>query len=284
MPLAPKDLSDKVIEPIHRVIKVNKLETDEKETEKETDKKETEKEMDEKEDDEKEPGRLCPVPNWLYNSIPHGWKSCLSSCESALQNLSNVLSTKEFLPAKEDIWAALTTPLESIRVVILGQDPYPTPGHACGLSFSVQPNVRPLPRSLINIYKELQTDMRHTPPSHGSLLSWSKQGVLLLNTVLTVEAHAAQSHAKIGWEEITDQIIRTIAARTKNIVFVLWGKSAQVKKKVIAMYLDMNQHRVFESAHPSPLSSKKFFGTRPFSTVNTWLTDMGKDPIDWLIL
>jgi len=291
IPLAPKDPSDKVIEePIHRVIKVNKLETDEKETDKkETDEKETdEKETDEKEDkkedekeDETEPGI---VPNWLYDSIPDGWKSCLSSCESALQNLSNVLSTKEFLPAKEDIWAALQTPLESIRVVILGQDPYPTPGHACGLSFSVQPNVRPLPRSLINIYKELQTDMGHIPPTHGSLVSWSKQGVLLLNTVLTVEAHAAQSHAKIGWEEITDQIIRTIAARTKNVVFVLWGKSAQVKKKVIAMYLDMNQHRVFESAHPSPLSSKKFFGTRPFSTVNTWLTEMGKEPMDWLIL
>jgi uracil-DNA glycosylase len=273
--------SNKVMEEpnINRVIKVNKLETDEKETdEKETDEKEDEKE--DKKDDEKEPG---VVPNWLYDSIPDGWKSSLSSCESSLQNLSNVLSTKEFLPAKEDIWAALATPLESVRVVILGQDPYPTPGHACGLSFSVQPDVRPLPRSLNNIYKELQTDMGHTPPSHGSLVSWSKQGVLLLNTVLTVEAHAAQSHAKIGWEEITDQLIRTIAARTKNVVFVLWGKSAQVKKKVIAMYLDMNQHRVFESAHPSPLSAKKFFGTRPFSTVNTWLTEMGKDPIDWLI-
>jgi len=268
IPLTPKDPSDKeMVEPlkINRVIKVNKLE--------ETD--------DKKEEDEKEPGN---VPNWLYDSVPHGWKSSLSSCESALQNLSNVLSTKEFLPAKEDIWAALQTPLESIRVVILGQDPYPTPGHACGLSFSVQPNVRPLPRSLINIYKELQTDMGHTPPSHGSLVSWSKQGVLLLNTVLTVEAHAAQSHAKIGWEEITDQLIRTIAAQTKNVVFVFWGKSAQVKKKVIAMYMQMNQHRVFESAHPSPLSAKKFFGTRPFSTVNTWLTDMGKEPMDWLIL
>jgi uracil-DNA glycosylase len=267
IPLEPSD--KEMVEPkINRVIKVNKLEDTD-------DKKETEKT-----EDEKEPGI---VPNWLYDSIPHGWKSCLSSCESALQHLSNVLSTKEFLPAKENIWAALQTPLESVRVVILGQDPYPTPGHACGLSFSVQPDVRPLPRSLINIYKELHTDMGHTPPSHGSLLSWSKQGVLLLNTVLTVEAHAAQSHAKIGWEEITDQIIRTIAARTKNVVFVLWGKSAQVKKKVIAMYLDMNHHRVFESAHPSPLSAKNFFGTRPFSTVNTWFTEMGKDPIDWLI-
>jgi len=266
---------------MNHVIKVNKLEemVDEKEDEKKA--KEDEKRTKE---DEKEPGSLCPVANWLYDSIPHDWKSYLSSCETALQNLSIVLSTKEFLPNKENIWAALEqTSLESVRVVILGQDPYPTPGHACGLSFSVQPDVRPLPRSLTNIYKELHTDMGHIPPTHGSLMSWSKQGVLLLNTVLTVEAHAAQSHAKIGWEEITDQIIRTIAARTKNVVFVLWGKSAQMKKKVIAMYLDMNQHRVFESAHPSPLSAKKFFGTRPFSTINTWLTEMGKEPIDWLI-
>lgn len=272
IPSAQSLPSDKaILEPpkVNPVIKVNKLE----ETD---DKKET---LDD-EKEEREPGLIA---NWLYDSIPDAWKSSLSSCETALQNLSNVLSTKEFLPIKEDIWAALQTPLESVRVVILGQDPYPTPGHACGLSFSVQPDVRPLPRSLTNIYKELQTDMGHTPVSHGSLVSWSKQGVLLLNTVLTVEAHAAQSHAKIGWEEITDQLIRAIAARTKNVVFVLWGKSAQVKKKVVAMYLDMNQHRVFESAHPSPLSAKKFFGTRPFSTVNTWLTEMGKEPIDWLI-
>jgi uracil-DNA glycosylase len=197
------------------------------------------------------------------------------------------LDTKTFLPAREDIWAALAhTPLESVRVVILGQDPYPTPGHANGLAFSVQPDIRPLPRSLTNIYKELQSDLGITPGTsfpHGSLVSWSQQGVLLLNTVLTVEAHAAQSHAKIGWEEITDHIIRSIAAQTKNVVFVLWGKSAQVKKKLLAMYLDMNQHRVFESAHPSPLSAKKFFGTRPFSTVNRWLEEMGKAPIDWTI-
>ena len=129
----------------------------------------------------------------------------------------------------------------------------------------------------------MQSDLGVIPGTHGSLVSWSSQGVLLLNTVLTVEAHAAQSHAKIGWEEITDQIIRSIAAQTKNVVFVLWGKSAQVKKKLLAMYLEMNQHRVFESAHPSPLSAKKFFGTRPFSTVNQWLEEMGKKPIDWTI-
>ena len=227
------------------------------------------------------------ITNWLYDSVPEGWKSCLTTCESSLYHLSKMLSTKTFLPAKENIWNALAyTPLESVRVVILGQDPYPTPGHANGLAFSVQPDVRPIPRSLVNIYKELQTDLELTSDTsfkHGSLVSWSQQGVLLLNTVLTVEAHAAQSHAKIGWEEITDQIIRSIAAQTKHVVFVLWGKSAQVKKKLLAMYLEMNHHRVFESAHPSPLSVKKFFGTRPFSTVNQWLEEMEKTPINWTI-
>ena len=237
-----------------------------------------------------EPGVMSSntaVANWLYDSIPEGWKACLAPCETALQNLSTILSTKTFLPAKENIWNALAyTPLESVRVVILGQDPYPTPGHANGLAFSVQPDVRPIPRSLANIYKELQTDLKLTSDTsfkHGSLVSWSQQGVLLLNTVLTVEAHAAQSHAKMGWEEITDQIIRSIAAQTKHVVFVLWGKSAQVKKKLLAMYLEMNHHRVFESAHPSPLSVKKFFGTRPFSTVNQWLEEMEKTPINWTI-
>lgn len=234
-----------------------------------------------------EPGAMISnteANNWLYDSVPEGWKACLAPCEDALQNLSAVLSTKTFLPAKECVWNALArTPLESIRVVILGQDPYPTPGHANGLAFSVQPDVRPLPRSLANIYKEMKSDLGVEPAVHGSLVSWAKNGVLLLNTVLTVEAGAPQSHAKIGWEEITDQIIRSIAAQTKNVVFVLWGKSAQVKQKLLSMYLEMNQHRVFTSAHPSPLSVKNFYGTRPFSTVNKWLEEMGKEPIDWVI-
>ena len=276
LPIVEQDESDKpivsVLAPVERVIQVHKLE-----------------------ESVEEPGsceaksvaNAITVTNWLYDSVPEGWKACLAPCESSLQNLSTFLDTKTFLPAREDIWAALVrTPLEAVRVVILGQDPYPTPGHANGLAFSVQPDVRPLPRSLTNIYKEMQSDLGMTPETsfpHGSLVSWSNQGVLLLNTVLTVEAHAAQSHAKIGWEEITDHIIRSIAAQTKNVVFVLWGKSAQVKKKLLAMYLEMNQHRIFESAHPSPLSAKKFFGTRPFSTVNQWLEEMGKPPIDWAI-
>jgi ATP-dependent DNA helicase PIF1 len=228
-----------------------------------------------------EPGS---VPgNWLYDSVPDGWKGIIYPCHEKLLELSQFLSTKTFFPPKEHIWFALEqTPLSSIKVVILGQDPYPTPGNAHGLAFSVLPNVRPLPASLKNIYKELASDQGIVPPAHGYLAGWAKQGILLLNTVLTVEAGAPQSHAKIGWEEVTDQIIRAIAAQTRQVIFVLWGKSAQVKRKLLGMYLDSHQHRVIESAHPSPLSaSKGFFGSAPFGMINGWLTEMAKEPIRW---
>lgn len=223
--------------------------------------------------------------NWLYDSIPSGWKDCLLSCRDKLLEISNTLSTKEFLPSRENIWRALElTPLESIKVVILGQDPYPTPGNAHGLAFSVMPDVRPIPASLKNIYKELVSDIGFISPNHGNLEEWAKRGIMLLNTVLTVEAGSPQSHTKIGWEEITDQIIRSIAAKNTNVIFILWGKSAQVKKKLLGLYLDKNKHRVFESAHPSPLSaSKGFFGTKPFSKINGWLEEMGKETINWQI-
>ncbi len=226
-----------------------------------------------------------PSTNWLYDSIPSSWTSCLLPCRDKLNEISNTLLTKEFLPAKENIWRALElTPPSSIKVVILGQDPYPTIGNAHGLAFSVLSDVRPIPASLKNIYKELVSDIGFTAPNHGNLEEWAKRGVLLLNTVLTVEAGAPQSHTKIGWEEVTDQIIRSIAAQNKNIIFVLWGKSAQVKKKLLGLYLDKNGHRVLESAHPSPLSaSKGFFGSNPFSKINEWLKEMNKEPIDWQI-
>jgi ATP-dependent DNA helicase PIF1 len=230
--------------------------------------------------------------NWLYNSIPSGWKDCLLSTREKLQEISNTLANKEFLPSKQNIWRALElTSLSSVKVVILGQDPYPTPGNAHGLAFSVLPDVRPIPASLKNIYKELVTDIGFTQgsqrdcfvtPKHGNLEKWANQGIMLLNTVLTVEAGAPQSHTKIGWEEVTDQIIRSIAAQNKNVIFVLWGKSAQVKKKLLGLYLDKNGHRVIESAHPSPLSaSKGFFGSKPFSKINEWLKEMGKEEINW---
>ena len=222
-------------------------------------------------------------PNWLYDSIPSGWVTCLLSTRDKLSEISNILNKKEFLPSRENIWRALElTPLSSVKVVILGQDPYSTVGNAHGLAFSVLPDVRPIPASLKNIYKELATDVDFTSPKHGNLDSWANQGIMLLNTVLTVEAGAPQSHTKIGWEEVTDQIIRSIAAQNKNVIFVLWGKSAQVKKKLLGLYLDKNGHHVLESAHPSPLSaSKGFFGSKPFSKINEWLTEMGKEEINW---
>ena len=228
-----------------------------------------------------EPGT---VPgNWLYDSVPDGWKGILYACHEKLLELSQFLSTKTFFPPKEHIWFALEqTPLSSINIVILGQDPYPTPGNAHGLAFSVLPDVRPLPASLKNIYKELATDQGVIPPAHGYLAGWAKQGVLLLNTVLTVEAGSPHSHANIGWEDVTDQIIRAIAAQTRQTIFVLWGKSAQIKRKLLGMYMDSHHHRVIESAHPSPLSaSKGFFGSAPFGMINGWLTEMGKEPIRW---
>ena len=227
------------------------------------------------------PSVLTPSStNWLYDSVPIEWKECLSTCEEKLGELSTVLSTKTFLPSRECIWAALTMPMSAIRVVILGQDPYPTLGNAHGLAFSVLPDVA-IPASLKNIYKEMVTDLAiDVKGRNGNLEHWAKQGVLLLNTVLTVEEGAPQSHSKLGWEQVTDQVIRSIAAQTTNVVFVLWGKSAQSKKGILGLFAQ--KHRIFESPHPSPLSaSRGFFGSKPFSTVNAWLTKMGKQEITW---
>jgi uracil-DNA glycosylase len=232
-----------------------------------------------------EPLETLESDNWLYNSVPAGWKSTLESSKEKLLELSTLLSKKEFLPSKEHIWRALElTAIESIKVVILGQDPYPGVGHAHGLAFSVLPDVKPIPASLRNIYKELTSDVGFTKPSHGNLESWANQGVFLLNTVLTVEEGAPQSHSKIGWEEVTDQIIRSIAAKSEKIIFVLWGKSAQVKKKLLQLYLDKNRHHIIESAHPSPLSAHRgFFDSKPFSAINGLLGEMGKGAINWQI-
>lgn len=186
---------------------------------------------------------------------------------------------KSILPPTALWFNALnSTPFEQVKVVILGQDPYPNPGHAHGLCFSVQPDVTPLPKSLQNINKELLSDLQIDNRHHGCLQSWAEQGVLLLNAVLTVEAHHSNSHQNRGWERFTDQIIDAINRDKSHCVFILWGGYAQKKGRLI----DRSRHLVLESAHPSPLSAYRgFFGSRPFSQTNHYLQQHGLSPIDW---
>lgn len=181
-------------------------------------------------------------------------------------------------PAPHEEFAALhLTPFAATRVLILGQDPYHGPDQAHGLCFSVRRGVAP-PPSLVNIFKELQSDVGCVPPDHGNLEGWARQGVLLLNAVLTVRAHQAGSHAKKGWERFTDEVISSLAARPQRVVFLLWGAYARKKKSLI----DTSRHVVIESAHPSPLSAHNgFFGSRPFSRANAALVEAGAEPIDW---
>lgn len=189
-------------------------------------------------------------------------------------------STKKIFPNMYDIFNALHfTSYAATKVVILGQDPYHEPGQAHGLSFSVLPDVPP-PPSLINIFKELRDDLGCFIPNNGCLKPWAEQGVLLLNTVLTVRAHAANSHRGHGWEIFTDKIIRLLNDHERPIAFILWGRPARSKKSMITN----PRHFIIESAHPSPLSaSGGFFGSRPFSKVNNFLKSIGEQPIDWQI-
>lgn len=189
-------------------------------------------------------------------------------------------SGKRIFPRGGEYFRALDlTPLESVRVVILGQDPYHGEGQAHGLSFSVQPGIRP-PPSLVNIYKELQSDLGIAPVRHGFLESWARQGVLLLNSVLTVERAMAASHQGKGWERFTDAIIRAVNGQDHPVVFILWGAYAQKK----AAFVDPLRHLVIRSPHPSPLSAHNgFFGTRPFSRANDFLVSKGREPIDWAL-
>lgn len=192
--------------------------------------------------------------------------------------LEEVQAKEEVLPPVQDWFRALqVTPLSDVKVVILGQDPYPTPGHAHGLSFSVQTGVRPYPKSLINIFKELTEDLGIVPET-GCLQPWAEQGVLLLNTVMTVNAGNAGSHQKKGWELLTDRLISAVSSQAEPCVFVLWGAHAQKK----AALLDRERHLVIESPHPSPLSAYRgFFGSKPFSKSNEFLAEQGRNQIDW---
>lgn len=189
-------------------------------------------------------------------------------------------STHVIYPPSEDIFNAMhLTPLKEVKVVIIGQDPYHNVNQAHGLCFSVRPEVD-IPPSLVNIYKELQDDLGCYVPNNGYLVKWAKQGVLMLNTVLTVRAHQAASHQGKGWEQFTDAIIEAVNKEERPIVFILWGKPAQMKKKM----LDNPKHLILEAPHPSPLSAYRgFFGSRPFSKTNTFLQEHGVEPIDWQI-
>lgn len=183
---------------------------------------------------------------------------------------------RHYLPAGDKVLRAFARPLAEVKVLIVGQDPYPTPGHPIGLSFAVDAHVRPLPRSLANIYQELDADLGIPRAPHGDLSAWSDQGVMLLNRVLTVTPGAPASHRGWGWEKVTEHAIRTLVAREKPLVAVLWGRDAANLRPLLG------STPIVESAHPSPLSaSRGFFGSRPFSRVNELLAQQGATPVDW---
>ena len=196
------------------------------------------------------------------------------------ETIKQEYGTRQVFPEAGDIFNAFAfTPLSQVKAVILGQDPYHNVGQAHGLCFSVKPDVD-IPPSLVNIYQELQDDLGCTIPNNGYLVKWAGQGVMMLNTVLTVQAHAANSHRNIGWEEFTDAAIRVLNEQDRPMVFILWGRPAQMKKPM----LNNPKHLILEAPHPSPLSSYRgFFGSKPFSKTNDYLIANGLTPIDWQI-
>ncbi len=221
----------------------------------------------------------------MTDRLPVDWALPLAaatrapSYASLMSFLEGERAHQQVLPRPEHVFAAFeATPFSAVSVVLLGQDPYPTPGHAHGLCFSVMPGVM-LPRSLSNIYKELQTDLGIEPVTTGYLMNWARQGILMLNTVLTVRAGHANSHRGKGWEPFTDAVIKAVNDRVDPAVFVFWGKPAQKKRSLI----DETRHVVVAGAHPSPLSAKQWFGSKPFSQVNAGLQRLGRKPIDWRI-
>ncbi len=222
-------------------------------------------------------------PSPLTELIAPDWARVLAPAEAEVAALGDFLRAelaagRRYLPAGSNILRAFTRPLSEVKVLIVGQDPYPTPGHAVGLSFSVDPRVRPLPRSLVNIYQELHDDLGIEPPAHGDLSAWADQGVLLLNRVLTVGVGAPGSHRGRGWEQVTDLAITSLVKRHAPLVAILWGRDAQ------SLQPALGDVPVIASPHPSPLSaSRGFFGSRPFSRANASLTHQGAEPVDWSI-
>lgn len=210
--------------------------------------------------------------------IDRGWAEALAPVGDVIREIGERLRGERdgYLPVEKNVLRAFQRPMADVRVLIIGQDPYPTPGHAIGLSFAVERGVRPLPRSLMNIYRERESDLGIPPAPHGDLTAWSAQGVLLLNRVLTVRPGAAGSHRGWGWEAVTELAIRALAARDAPLVAILWGKDAANLQPLLG------DTPVIASAHPSPLSARRgFFGSRPFSRANELLAQQGAAPVDW---
>ncbi|CAJ1506655.1 uracil-DNA glycosylase [[Mycobacterium] burgundiense] len=218
----------------------------------------------------------------LNELIDQGWAQALAPVAGQVAELGEFLRAeladgRSYLPSGENVLRAFTFPFDAVRVLIVGQDPYPTPGHAVGLSFSVAPEVRPLPRSLENIFSEYGKDLDLPKPSNGDLTPWSARGVMLLNRVLTVRPGNPASHRGKGWEAVTECAIRALVARPAPMVAILWGRDAGTLKPMLGSGCG-----VIESPHPSPLSaSRGFFGSRPFSRANELLIKQGAEPIDW---
>jgi uracil-DNA glycosylase len=217
----------------------------------------------------------------LSEIVEAGWARALEPVAPVIGAMGDFLRAeiaagRQYLPAGQNVLRAFCRPFDAVRVLIVGQDPYPTPGHAVGLSFSVSPETRPLPRSLMNIYREYCDDLGYPRPTNGDLSPWSDQGVLLLNRVLTVAPGAPASHRGKGWEQVTEQAIRALVARDAPLVAILWGRDAMTLQPLLGDVPTVT------SAHPSPMSADRgFFGSRPFSRVNVMLAERGAAPVDW---
>jgi uracil-DNA glycosylase len=217
----------------------------------------------------------------LHELVDPGWARVLEPVADRVAAMGNFLRAelaagRTYLPAGRNVLRAFGQPFDDVRVLIVGQDPYPTPGHAVGLSFSVAPDVRPLPASLVNIFREYTDDLGLPEPSTGDLSPWAEHGVLLLNRALTVAPHRPASHRGKGWEEVTEEAIRGLAARGTPLVAILWGRDARNLRPLLGGV------PCIESAHPSPMSARGgFFGSRPFSRANEFLIEQGAEPVDW---
>ncbi|PZE39673.1 MULTISPECIES: uracil-DNA glycosylase [unclassified Curtobacterium] len=222
-------------------------------------------------------------PKPLADLVDPGWAAALAPVEDDVHRIGAWLRAeteagRPYLPAGPAVLRAFEEPFDRVKVLVVGQDPYPTPGHPIGLSFAVDPHVRPVPRSLQNVYRELHDDLGVTPPPHGDLRAWSDQGVLLLNRVLTVGVGEPASHRGKGWERVTERAVEALVARDRPLVAVLWGAQAASVRPLLG------DTPVVASAHPSPLSaSRGFFGSRPFSAVNDLLVAQGADPVEWTL-